>query len=613
MSFKLYSEEPVTEGENVPTSSEFEFGSIDTPLGVQYRKNCDFYIDEFEGTRLIIDEDYFTPTMMQHYRQEKDERRKSFPARIDTPGFLYSDIPQPSTNNNLVSDAPLVRTLNSPRSNPDLTFQKIYAPSRPTNTGSNLSLRSSDPRRLSNTFLEPIIASPTNIDGRETQFSTSSMTTARPNVTLVQPFKSPSLSSSPVNHENLSSPVYFDRTSTSPLPRSPSQQSLQQRNVYQSSTRPLPINGGMSSSERSASSAGSPGIPKFSSSFNHYKYERSGSVSSRRRSRSSLTNRSDGSSGSFNSSFFASLEPEDDIGEFVQMVETLEPLKMFSRNQTGLDDTNDLGRNLSGSLYRTQQQFSRLQKFKEAHNNLPDSMTSFGLQLIPQQLDSPSGLGLGTSSGSISSSSTMSSISRSLTHLPNVPSRLSEKVNTERPQPVRIPQTKTLEFRSHRPRSTSITSNGSIGKGNDENMMQSDHAIMDAYSNLSSQVGVQQQRDLLFKESNSGVGDSIENPERNNDILGGFRTSSATGLNIKKNVLENELIKEFEDLTIKDITSRADIITGSSVPGIHQAKNFSGVNDFHDQNLNCYHSIPLDHHGRVTVDAPVGVDEVDNN
>ncbi|CAG8770703.1 12268_t:CDS:2, partial [Acaulospora morrowiae] len=231
----------------------------------------------------------------------------------------------------------------------------------------------------------------------------SSITTnTRPNVTLVQPFKSSSLSSSPINHEmNMPSPIYFDRTS--PLHRSPSQPSLQQRNVYQqpSSTRPLSINGGtapLSSSVKSTSSAGSPGIPKFSSSFSHYRYERSsgsatrerdGSISSRRRSRSSLTNRSDGSSGSFNSSFFTSLDPEDDIGEFVQMVMTREPLNMFSRSPTGPDDTNDSGRNLSGSVYRTQQQLSRFQKLREAHNNLPDSMTSIGLQTSPHQLDPP--------------------------------------------------------------------------------------------------------------------------------------------------------------------------------------------------------------------------------
>lgn len=146
---------------------------------------------------------------------------------------------------------------------------------------------------------------------REPLFPTlSSISTTRPNVTMVQPFKSPSLS--PINHDtNPPSPTFFDRTSTSPLHRSPSQLSLQQRNLYQPpSTRPLSINSGtaLSSSIKSTSSIGSPsGFPKFSSSFNHHKYgstTRDGSFSSRRRSRSSLTNKSDGSTserGSYNS------------------------------------------------------------------------------------------------------------------------------------------------------------------------------------------------------------------------------------------------------------------------------------------------------------------------
>ncbi|CAG8770557.1 15113_t:CDS:1, partial [Acaulospora morrowiae] len=272
------------------------------------------------------------------------------------------------------------------------------------------------------------------------------------------------------------------------------------------------------------------------------------------------------------------------------------------------------------------------------------SMTSIGLQTSPHQLDPPGGLGLGTSSGSISSSSTMSSISKSLTHHPNVPSRLSEKVSIDRskedrPQPVRIPQTKTSEFRPHRSRrSSSITSNSSIGKGNDVNLMQSDNLIMDTYSNLASQVNAhyhnQEKHNLLFKESNSSIGDSITNPEGSNNIMDGLGKSSATGYNIKKT---SELVKEFDHENIAvtgHLTGRADIISGSPV---HQVKvgasnndddellftmtlsepniqkNVSSVNDFHDQNLNCYHSVPLDRQSKVTVEASVEVDGVDNS
>ncbi|RHZ81065.1 hypothetical protein Glove_124g25 [Diversispora epigaea] len=552
---------PIIEGESRSTASEFKFSSIDTPLGVLslkvlYRTNCEFHVDEPEtllSSKFIfdMDENYFTPTMARYYqqeqqqKQEKDERRNSVPTRMDTPptGFNYLSSSPQFTNSHLIGGTLPTRSLSSPRSNPDLnndlTFPKIYTPSRSTTYGPgqsnlsapSLSFKSPDSRRLSNASLEPAISrSSTSRNEREPLFPTlSSMSATRPNVTMVQPFKSPSLSPTPINHEtNPPSPTFYDR----PLHRSPSQLSLQQRNLYQSpSTRPLSINSGaqtLSSSVRSTSSVGSPsGFPKFSSSFNHQKYERSGgsttrerdgSFSGRRYSRSSLTNKSDGSTsdrGSYNSSsFFASLDPDDDVAEFVQMINTREPLKMFSRSPTGLDDANNSGQNPSG---RTQIQLSRFQKLKETHNNLPESMTSMNLQ---NNLEPPGGLGLGTSSGSVSSSSTMSSISKSLTHHhPNVPSRLSENVTTERPPesmtrsetmplPVRIPQT-------------------SIGKGN-----------MGGYSayhlNSPSTLETQNNDDLLYQESNSN---SIKH-ER----------PAVVDLNIDKTLNgENQHIKKYEN------------------------------------------------------------------
>ena len=52
-------------------------------------------------------------------------------------------------------------------------------------------------------------------------------------------------------------------------------------------------------------------------------------------------------------SFFASLDPEDDVSEFVRFVDSREPLKMFNRSLTGSDDSENLGDNMSGSVYKS--------------------------------------------------------------------------------------------------------------------------------------------------------------------------------------------------------------------------------------------------------------------
>ncbi|CAG8502568.1 6796_t:CDS:10, partial [Dentiscutata heterogama] len=364
---------PIIEGESRPTSADYKFNSIDTPLGVlslkvNYRTNCEFHVDDSSEVLIDMDENYFTPTLANYYQpeeqrqQDKSERRKSVPTTMKTPpsGFPHPGSSPKHTNSQLTVDIPPIRTLSPSRSNPEmkenssLTFPKFYTQSSSSTLGSNFS------RRGSHT-LEPIM---------QREYSSFYSPTG-PNVTLVKPFKSPSLSSSPVNHDMMPpSPTLLDRMSTLHLHRSPSQLSFQQRGTPT-----------MSSSVKSTSSAGS--LPKFSSSFTSFtnRYdkvtssttrERDGSYSSRRRS----TNRSDGSTsdrGSLNSSFF-SLDPEDDVGEFVRMLERREPLKMFSKSPTGSDDADGSARNLSGSVYRTQLQLSRFQKLKEAHKNLSESM-----------------------------------------------------------------------------------------------------------------------------------------------------------------------------------------------------------------------------------------------
>ncbi|PKC67909.1 hypothetical protein RhiirA1_417554 [Rhizophagus irregularis] len=506
---------PIIEGET-NVSSQFTFGPIDTPLGslslkAKYRTNCEFYIDESEEEMISanfmvdFDEQFFTPTVVKYYqeqeqRKQKEERRKSVPTRMNTPpsGYLFPHSPQ--YNNPLLSGTPQ----SNPDVNTELSFPKIQAPNI---TAPILPLRSYDSRRsLEN-----------QRSGRYDNLSSS-----RPNVTLVQPFKSPSLSSSP-SQDNLPSPTFSERSS--PLHRSPSSLSLQQR-----SSRPLSGGATLSSSVKSNSSAGSL-TTKFYSSFGN-RHERSNgkesgreSVSSRKRS---LTNRSDGSGGSFNSSFFASLDPDDDVSAFVRFVDSREPLKMFNKSPTGSDDSENLGDIISSSIYKSKQlqQLSRFQKSKESHNSLSDSITSITLQSGPQQLEPQSGLTHGTLSGSVSSSSTLSSISKSTTHPPIVPSRLSENVTSDKQGEFMTQSTRILQTKN-----PSIISGGNLKKGTEMGMIPTDNIIIRDYSSYPNELGV----GIRHVDSSS----SLSSQHLITDGVGDITGSPASGNSIQDELLFN--------------------------------------------------------------------------
>jgi hypothetical protein len=49
-------------------------------------------------------------------------------------------------------------------------------------------------------------------------------------------------------------------------------------------------------------------------------------------------------------SFFASLDPDDDVDAFIRFVDTREPLKMFNKSPTGSDE--NLG-DMFGSIYKS--------------------------------------------------------------------------------------------------------------------------------------------------------------------------------------------------------------------------------------------------------------------
>ncbi|CAG8580424.1 3119_t:CDS:2 [Paraglomus brasilianum] len=379
---------PIIDKMTGTVASEYQFTPIETPLGVFsleviYRNNCDFYIDD------------------------DSEASPSYLSTSESPRGMDP-----------MFGAPLVRTRSSSalsqetETSPHPAFVRSAHHQRQPSYGygsgaSGLSPKTSDARRLSQ-----VEGSQIKYGYRESLHPQGSPTASnRPTVTMIKPFKALSLSSSPTSHpDNLPSPTNSDKgISSSPLYRSPSQVSLGPRySSSPSSGRPLSIisnSGALSSSVKSTSSGG--GSPsgntlRFSSSFKS-RYERTGNASGsrdkdgtvggRRPSRSSLyTNRSDDTiseRGSFSSSYWP-FQEEDDLGDFVKMIETRGPLKMFSKSPTKSDDS-----------------------IKEAHNNLSDILSSNTLPTSSTQLHPPNDGALLLGSGGSSVSSSLSSVNRS--------------------------------------------------------------------------------------------------------------------------------------------------------------------------------------------------------
>ncbi|KAG9301786.1 hypothetical protein G9A89_003333 [Geosiphon pyriformis] len=538
---------PIIIGETAPISSNFTFGSIDTPFGVFtlnviFRKNCDFHIDDNSEAVLSskfeeMDENYFTPTMARFYQEEErqrrqadetDGRRRSYPTNLYQKQLQIQKSPSRSTSVSphnpgpLFSETPPIEKRGSPTPNTDTEISNSVSRLPRSSSSSSSSLSSHhrpQPTLGSNfsNFSAPSLSIKNVDQGKNPQAlhtgtsgslisrsgrdllhpPISPISGNRPNVTLVSPFKYPSLSSSPTypHIDNIPSPTFSDRVSSSPIQRSPSSVSLHQRYAYASSptsARSLPIGSGnmLSSSLRSNSSSGSPSTfpKKFSSSFGH-RYERpvgiSGgrekewNVGGRRTSKGSLlTNRSDDTTsdrGSYNSSFFVS-QDYDDVGEFVRMVDSREPLKLNSVSLSRLDWSGSPSNKISGSVYRSRLALSRFQQLKESHNNFSESLSSSAVLNNPQNLTPPlrsdnDTLGVSTNL-SVSSESTTSSIGRSPTNQPTISLTLQENGTNKNldtverpslPQPMTIPQRGISDSRgAYRPRrSSSLTSVGS--------------------------------------------------------------------------------------------------------------------------------------------------------
>lgn len=353
-----------------------DFHSIETPAGklrtsVEYRTECDFRIDDSEA---LLSSQFLT----------SDEGGLSRPP----------------------SSLPLeTATRRTPRSGSSLTtFQQAMHSS-----GSNHSL--------------PYMGAG---EGRTSSNSSLTRPDRRPSAALIQPFKTPSLSISPSIDPMSGSPRH--------LPRTQSSVSIDRINArgsgYQQPQR-IPSSLNDSTGFSLSGSPRKPGQPpqlikRYSSSFG----QRSGSFSSRRRtSQASDSVIQHGSSGSRASSrspstLLQSNEDEDELGDFVKMLDTRRPLT----GSQFRDDTTKESSILSESMiHRTRSELSRFQRLKETHASITDSLINTTLLRNDMSTEISRPPRRSSSIPTLSDEGQPSPLGKSIpSHIPAIPSRLSE-------------------------------------------------------------------------------------------------------------------------------------------------------------------------------------------
>ncbi|KAF7732269.1 autophagy protein 13 [Apophysomyces ossiformis] len=415
---------PIMDGDARNPTETYDFSGVVTPLGtfklhVRYRRNCNFQIEDSErdlSARFIdMDEHYFTPTMAK-YRQEQDVR----PQRKQRPYSMYE------------SETELTKEMT-----PAPKDEEVLAQTR------RLSVDYSDPREIVQqrqrqssivSRQSPQSISPFNRDslgsrGQSGSGDTPHVTPRRSSGSIVSPFKSPSLSSSPQADTILSG---------SRLHPSPSEKAK--------STGP---------------DSGSFGRKiEFSSSFDKYKdrpspsrMDSGGTSMTRRWSRTS----------DHSSIHFFSESEDAELEEFMRFVRYNQDLKLFQSRVsiTQLGESTNLSTTPSeassimgasvltggGSIYRSKKALSHFQNLRETHASLSESMSSSMMVGGASDRNETPSSAIGISPGSSASSAGRS-------YQPVVPSPLHAEQNTA--SPVYIPRQEaqavpvSAESRHHR-------------------------------------------------------------------------------------------------------------------------------------------------------------------
>lgn len=371
------------------------FYEVETPAGnfnikVDYRKDCDFRVDDSEALLssqfINSDEGNFRPQV-----RSKEPATGSLPA--DTGGLRGYDRPYYGS----------LSSFHQSSSNLNDTTRSSYA---------------SQDRKDRNSL-------------RSTE---QQVITRKPSGAFIQPFKTPSLSDSPS----------LDPSGASPRPgtafRTPSSASLERQSarpafpLTQRTEMPPPLSVPTSGSPRLLAGMAPP-IRRYSSSFG----QRTGSFQSRRRTSqlSDSFQNQDDSRSSRNSSRSPSTllvqvdQEEEDLGEYVKMLEFRKPLK-------GIEALKDTKFSIHESMVvRTNAALTKYQQLRESHAVLGDSLcqsmvlrsSTIPPVTLSRRVSNAPGLTSGTSLYS-ASSSPGKPISP---HTPAIPSRLSESSVMPRP------------------------------------------------------------------------------------------------------------------------------------------------------------------------------------
>ncbi|KAF8448582.1 autophagy-related protein 13-domain-containing protein [Terfezia claveryi] len=388
---------------------DYTFGMVDTPVGelhinVSYRKHCDFRVDDSEellSSHFInLDERYFQPSLNSHQRTASQPQSLG---RRDT-GSLQSTLLNASLRQEAQhygGHTPLYSQGAGMISSPSSAYRG------PQFGGPSLSSSPADHTYMN---LRSVHGSKSSLRG-----TGDGGVTRRPSVSFMQPFKSPSLSNSPSADAIPPSPrTSVTRISSTTAPIAARNRSAISPVIPKSTPSydaPGPL--GISPSPRP------PSIGRYSSSFGARKPRPStgqmradDEMSSGKGSYSSSIQRP----GSAAINEQGSRPNEDDrVVDFLKLLDTKQPLKMFSHGDSSKKATTAL---------------VKFQQMKDSHNALSDSISQ---SLLLQKTGSQSAPGRQSSSmmqplpaSSYSPSSSPGNPMSSYTSFtPTVPSRLS--------------------------------------------------------------------------------------------------------------------------------------------------------------------------------------------
>ena len=412
----------------------FVFDPVDSPTGplclqVTYRKHCEFRIDNSEAylsSRFMgMDDRFFEPSLGR--REGPDKERKDYAVR---------------PTNEIAGSLPHNRRDSIPRLDQGQAYGSLstfHQPGPPTSSSPISALRAA--RVAGSESPEDMVSKRAPPNTRSTQGSRSSLRSAdggagmgrRPSVSFM-PFKSPSLSASPSQAEQLmTSGPRGSLGKASPLAALAEARAPSSLGPHGS----IPSRGSPNTADvPSTSSSPKPGpSQRYSSSFGHRKAKLSVGGSSRTEDDNSSGKASLNSSNAQPGSGVlaegggassGSIQTDDDnISDFIKLLDQKKDLKSFRHSDDQVAT--------EASTRRTSAALNKFQRMKDSNDALYCSMSSSHLLHRPPSSSRPS-IVAGTSVSP--SSSPGKPVSPHTPHTPAVPSRLSANSTIEYPRRV---------------------------------------------------------------------------------------------------------------------------------------------------------------------------------